>query len=39
MKLSKYKFCFLVLAAMAMTGCKGTDVDNEHHYDNRLYIS
>lgn len=39
MKLSKYKFCFFVLAAMAMTGCKGTDVDNEHHYDNRLYIS
>ncbi len=35
------KYCFLVLASavITMTGCKDADIDNEHHYDNKIYIS
>lgn len=38
MKFYKYCFCFLALTAVT-TGCKEADIDNEHHYDNKLYIS
>ena len=39
MKFYKYYFLSLAFVTVAMTGCKEADIDNEHHYDNKLYIS
>lgn len=39
MKFYKYCFAFLVLATVSMSGCKNEDINDEHHYDNKLYVS
>lgn len=39
MKLNKYGFALLALAAITLNGCKDEDINEEHHYDNKLYIS
>ena len=39
--MKSYKFClaFIALAATVVSGCKNTDINDEHHYDNKLYLS
>lgn len=39
MKFYKYCFAFLVLTTVSMSGCKNEDINDEHHYDNKLYVS
>ena len=39
MKFYKYSFVFLALAAVTVSGCKNEDINDEHHYDNKLYVS
>ena len=39
MKSYKYFLAFIALAATVVSGCKSTDIDEEHHYDNKLYVS
>ena len=39
MKSYKYYLAFLALAATVVSGCKNSDINNEHHYDNKLYVS
>lgn len=39
MKLNKSCLALFALAAVAFVGCKNEDINNAHHYDNRLYIS
>ena len=39
MKSYKYFLAFIALAATVVSGCKSTDIDDEHHYDNQLYVS
>ena len=39
MKFYKYSLALLTLATVAMSSCKNEDIDNKHHYDNKLYVS
>lgn len=39
MKFYKYCFVFLAFASVAVSSCKEEDIDNEHHYNNKLYVS
>ena len=39
MKTYKYCLAILALAATVVSGCKNIDIDDEHHYDNKLYVS
>ncbi len=39
MKSYKYYFAFLALASVIFSGCKNDDINDEHHYDNKLYVS
>lgn len=39
MKLYKYCFAFLALTTVTVSGCKNEDINEEHHYDNKLYVS
>ena len=39
MKFYKYCFAFLTLTAVIMSGCKNEDINDEHHYSNKLYVS
>lgn len=39
MKLLRNSMMLLASAVFMMTGCQSNDIDNEHHYDNKLYIS
>lgn len=39
MKFYKYCFAFSALTAVIVSGCKNEDIDNEHHYDNQLYVT
>lgn len=39
MKLFKYSATLSLFAAIIVSGCKSDDIDNEHHYDNKLYVS
>lgn len=39
MKFYKYCFVFLTLTAVTMSGCKNEDINDEHHYSNKLYVS
>lgn len=39
MKFYKYCFSLLALTTVTLSGCKDEDINEEHHYDNKLYIS
>ena len=39
MKLYKYCLAFLALTTVTVSGCKNEDINEEHHYDNKLYVS
>ena len=39
MKLYKYCFALLALTTVTVSGCKNEDINEEHHYDNKLYVS
>ena len=39
MKLHIYQLAFIALTAFTVSSCKDTDINDEHHYDNKLYIS
>ena len=39
MKLYKYCFVLLALTTVTVSGCKNEDINEEHHYDNKLYVS
>lgn len=39
MKVYKYSFLYFVFMAITVTGCKDIDIDNEHHFDNKIYIT
>lgn len=39
MKLLNNSIMLLASAVFMITGCQSNDIDNEHHYDNKLYIS
>ena len=39
MKFYKYSLALLTLATVAMSSCKSEDIDNKHHYENKLYVS
>lgn len=39
MKLHTYYMVIPFFAAAMMSGCKDADINGEHHYDNKLYIS
>lgn len=39
MKLYKYCFAFLALTTVTVSGCKNEDINEEHHYSNKLYVS
>lgn len=39
MKLHIYQLAFIALTAFTVSSCKNTDINDEHHYDNKLYIS
>lgn len=39
MKYYKYYFAFLAFATVAFSSCKTDDINEEHHYDNKLYVS
>ena len=34
-----YQLAFIALTAFTVSSCKNTDINDEHHYDNKLYIS
>ena len=38
MKLYKYCFALLALTTVTVSGCKNEDINEEHHYDNKLYV-
>ena len=37
MKLHIYQLAFIALTAFTVSSCKDTDINDEHHYDNKLY--
>lgn len=39
MKLHIYQLAIMALTVFTMSSCKDTDINDEHHYDNKLYIS
>ena len=39
MKLHIYQLAFIALTAFTVSSCKDTDINDEHHYDNKLDIS
>ena len=39
MKLHIYQLAFIAFTAFTVSSCKDTDINDEHHYDNKLYIS
>lgn len=39
MKFYKYSFVLLAFASVAVSSCKEENIDNEHHYNNKLYVS
>lgn len=39
MKLTNYNLFFGILTAVIVSGCQNENIDNEHHYDNKLYVN
>lgn len=39
MKFYNYCFTLLALTTVTLSGCKDEDINGEHHYDNKLYVS
>lgn len=39
MKQYKYIFTLLIAFAILFNGCKDADIENEHHFDNSLYVT
>lgn len=39
MKFYKYCFVCLTLTAVTVSGCKNEDINDKHHYSNKLYVS
>ena len=37
MKLHIYQLAFIAFTAFTVSSCKDTDINDEHHYDNKLY--
>ena len=35
MKLHIYQLAFIALTAFTVSSCKDTDINDEHHYDNK----
>lgn len=39
MKLNKYVFATLTLGCLGLGSCQNNDIDEEHHYDNKVYVT
>ena len=39
MKLHIYQLAVVALSVFTLSSCKDTDINDEHHYDNKLYIN
>lgn len=39
MKNCKHSFLYFAFMAITVVACKETDIDNEHHFDNKVYVN
>ena len=39
MKLHKYMFASLSFCSLVLGSCQNNDIDDEHHYDNKVFVT